>query len=303
MPQLTGGDAAYCALRALGVEHVFGIPSVHNIPIYDAILRNGGIKNIGPRHKQGAVHMADAYARATGKLGVAIVSTGPGTMNAVAGLHEAGFSSSPVLVITGQIGSAYYGKGKGMGHETEVQLPLLRTITRRAESVHHTEDIGQTIVDVAADILNGRPQPGAVEIPVDLQSATANIEMPKVALRPRLEPNRKALAEAIPLLSSARRPIIWAGGGVTTADASAELTRLAETLSALVITSINGRGSIPEDHRLCVGPLTDRKPVAELLGKADVVLAVGTRFQSRITQNWTIPINGKLIHRLSHYVY
>ena len=117
MARMTGGDAVYHALRALGVDHVFGIVSVHNIPIYDAIHRHGGIRTIDARHEQAAVHMADGFARTTGRLGVAITSTGPGAANSVSGLYEAGFASSPVLMITGQVDSAYYGKGKGFVHE------------------------------------------------------------------------------------------------------------------------------------------------------------------------------------------
>ncbi|MER3419924.1 MAG: thiamine pyrophosphate-binding protein, partial [Chloroflexota bacterium] len=125
MRQMTGGEAVYESLRALGVEHVFGIVSVHNIPIYDAILRGGGITPVAVRHEQAALHAADGYARATGKLGVAITSTGPGAANAVPGLFEAGFASSRVLMITGQIESAYYGKGKGFLHEAEHQVDML----------------------------------------------------------------------------------------------------------------------------------------------------------------------------------
>ena len=126
MPKsMTGGDAVYETLRALDVDTVFGIPSVHNIPIYDAILRLGGITPISVRHEQGAVHAADGYARATGKLGVAITSTGPGTTNAMTGLFEAGFASSKVLMITGQVESLHYGKGKGVLHEAENQLTML----------------------------------------------------------------------------------------------------------------------------------------------------------------------------------
>ncbi len=141
---ITGADLAYQALRALDVEHVFGIVSVHNIPIYDAILRHGGITPIDMRHEQAAVHAADGYARSCGKLGVAITSTGPGACNAVPGLFEAGFASSPVLMLTGQIDTPYLGKGKGFLHEAERQLEMLRTVTRRAERVQHADAIAET---------------------------------------------------------------------------------------------------------------------------------------------------------------
>ena len=119
MQEMTGGEAVVETLKACGVEYVFGIVSVHNIPIYDAILRLGGITPISVRHEQGALHAADGYARVTGKLGVAITSTGPGASNSMTGLFEAGFASSRVLMITGQIDSTFYGKGKGFLHEAE----------------------------------------------------------------------------------------------------------------------------------------------------------------------------------------
>ncbi len=154
---ISGGEEAYWALRALGVEQVFGISSVHNVPIFEAIYRLGGIKHVTCRHEQGCVHAADAYARTTGKLGVAIVSTGPGTTNTVTGLYEAGFASSPVMVITGQASSQYYGKGKGFIHENENQLPMLRTVAPHADTVRSRAVLGETIIRVGKAILSGRP--------------------------------------------------------------------------------------------------------------------------------------------------
>lgn len=296
MKTITGGQAAVEALKALGVRHVFGIVSVHNIPIYDAILQDGTITPIGVCHEQGAVHAADGYARATGRLGVAITSTGPGAANSMTALYEASFASSPVLMITGQVDTDYYGKGKGFLHEAENQLPMLRTVTRRAESVRRTSAIATTIVSVAHDLLSGRPQPGAVEIPIDLQYAQAEFTPPHVDEPARTEPNPSALAAATDRLRAARRPLIWAGGGVITAGAARALQQLAETLNAPVVTSTNGRGAIPEDHPLCLGPLAGDPRVEPVIAEADVTLAVGTRFQSGATRQWAMRVPGDLIH-------
>jgi acetolactate synthase-1/2/3 large subunit len=296
MRELTGGEAVYETLRALGVEHVFGIVSVHNIPIYDAILRGGGITPISVRHEQGALHAADGYARTTGKLGVAITSTGPGVTNSMTGLFEAGFASSPVLMITGQIDSAYYGKGKGFLHEAESQLAMLRTITGRTESVRRPEEIADTVLRVAGEVMTGRPRPSAVEIPVDFQYARAEFDRPGVDGWPKLAPNGEGIERAAELLRGAERPIIWSGGGVLTAEAGDTLTRLAETLNAPVFTSVNGRGAISEEHPLAMGPLPQQPQFAETIEAADVVLAVGTRFQGGATRNWTVKLPGKLIH-------
>ena len=296
MGNITGGDLIYQALRALDVEHVFGIVSVHNIPIYDAIQRGGGITPICVRHEQAGLHMADAYARATNKLGVAITSTGPGACNAVAGLFEAGFASSRVMMITGQVDLPYYGKGKGVLHEAEKQMDMLRSVTRRTESVREVGDVADAIFRVAEDILSGRPQPGAVEIPVDLQYA----EIPEQPLKfdmpvPRV-PDEAQIAEAASALSDASKRVIWAGGGVISAGASKELLVLAEALRAPVFTTTNGRGAISEDHELAMGPLTTQPGLRDVIQEADVVLAVGTRFQGGSTGNWSLDIPGRLIH-------
>jgi acetolactate synthase-1/2/3 large subunit len=296
MREMTGGEAVYETLRALGVDHVFGIVSVHNIPIYDAIHRGGGITPVAVRHEQGAVHAADGYARVTGKLGVAITSTGPGVTNGMTGLFEAGFASSRVMMITGQIDSGYYGKGKGFLHEAENQLAMLRTLTGRAESVRRPEEIGDTIFRVAQDVSTGRPRPGAVEIPIDFQYAKTEIDIPHVEAWPRRAPDRGAIEAAANLVKGASKVAIWAGGGVLTAGAEGELAQLAEALQAPVFTSSNGRGVLPEDHPLCMGGLTAQPGASQPLEQADVVIAIGTRFQGGSTRNWTLPFSGKLIH-------
>jgi acetolactate synthase-1/2/3 large subunit len=294
MSKITGGDAVYETLVSLGVEHVFGIVSVHNIPIYDAIGRGSEITPIDVRHEQGALHAADGYARATGKLGVAITSTGPGATNSMTGLYEAGFASSPVLMITGQVESIYYGKGKGVLHEAENQLAMLRTVTRACASPRSADEIIPELRRVAEAILTGRPQPGAFELPVDLQYG--QLEKPMLsAFEPhRQEPEPSILAAAIDLLTGSNRIVIWAGGGVVRSGASAELVDLAEALNAPVFTTTNGRGAIPEDHPLFMGVSMQacRKEVQD----ADLLLAVGTRFQGGATNNFTVDLPGALIH-------
>ena len=175
----TGADLMADALAQLEVEHVFGIVSIHNMPIMDAINRLGKTKIIDVRHEQGGTHAADGYARATGKLGVMIASTGPGTSNTVTGLYEAQYGSSRVLVITGQVETQFYGKGRGYVHEAENQVPMLASVCRRVESPRHVSQLGVALNSVINDIYTGRPQPGAIEIPIDIQyaetQATANI--------------------------------------------------------------------------------------------------------------------------------
>ena len=224
----TGGDLAYEALRALDVDHVFGIVSVHNIAIYDAILRGGEIETVDIRHEQAGVHAADGYARASGKLGVVITSTGPGACNSVAGLYEAGFASSPVLMLTGQVDSPYYGKTKGFLHEAENQLEMLRTVTRRSEHVYAVDDIADSILRVAHDVCSGRPQPGAVEIPCDFQYAETSAAAGRPVDGVSITASNAALQQAADLIAESGRRVIWAGGGVISADAADQLVALAE---------------------------------------------------------------------------
>jgi len=294
--EMTGGEAVAAALEKLGVRHVFGIVSVHNLPIYDAIARRGTITPIGVRHEQAAAHAADGYARATGELGVVIASTGPGTTNTMTGLFEAGFASSPVLLVTGQIDSGYLGKAKGFLHEAEHQRLMLSSLCRRVESVRRTEDIGRAIIAVAADIRAGRPQPGAVEIPVDQQYRRAEVTIPDLRTDQAYTPNADALSKVADALAAATRPVLWAGGGVVSSGAGPALTALAEHLGAPVVTTIEGRGSIPEDHPLCLGALTTSPQVEEIVSDADVVLAAGTRFQGGSTRNWRLSFGGTLAH-------
>lgn len=294
--ELTGGEAVVAALDMLGVRHVFGIVSVHNLPIYDAIARRGTITPVAVRHEQAAAHAADGYARATGELGVVIASTGPGTTNTMTGLFEAGFASSPVLLVTGQIDSGYLGKGKGFLHEAEQQRLMLSSLCRRVETVRRTEDIGRAVIAVAEDIRAGRPQPGAVEIPIDQQYRRAEVAIPDPRKDTAYVPDADAVAKAAEALAAATRPVLWAGGGVVSAGAGPALVALAERLGAPVVTTIEGRGSIPEDHPLSLGALTISQPVEDVVSGADLVLAVGTRFQGSSTRNWRLSFGGTLAH-------
>ena len=296
MAGMTGGEAVHAALRELGVEHVFGIVSVHNLPIYDAILRGDAITAVDVRHEQAAVHAADGYSRATGRLGVAIASTGPGTTNTMTGLYEAAAASSRVLLVTGQVETRYYGKGRGVLHEAEQQRAMLSTLTRRTESPTRSDAIAASVLRLAADIVAGRPQPGAIELPIDLQYATSEAPLPRAEPPAPIEPEPDALARAVELLAGSRRRLIWAGGGVIRAGASAALRRLAEALEAPVLTTVNGRGALPEDHPLCLGALTADPRLSPLLAEAETVLAVGTRLAAGATRNFSLALGGDLVH-------
>ncbi|MEV0618322.1 thiamine pyrophosphate-binding protein [Nonomuraea sp. NPDC050404] len=292
----TGAGQVAAALEVLGVGHVFAIASVHNLPILRELRARGAVEVVGMRHEQAAVHAADGYARATGRLGVALVSTGPGTANAMGGLYEASFASSRVLLITGQVESAHLGRGRGYLHEAENQGDMLRAVCRAVSLARRADDLGAEVVRLAREAITGRPRPVALEIPIDLQRAPA--EEPELAAPriPRDEVDDKAAGEAARLLARARRPLIWAGGGVTGSGACAELAALAEAARVPVVTSREGRGALPEDHPLCLGAFPALEPLRSYVEAADVVLAVGTRFQMYSTDSWRLRLPGDLIH-------
>ena len=296
MAMITGGQAVAETLASLGVTRVFGIVSVHNLPIYDALSLHPDIEVTNVRHEQAAAHAADAYSRVTGGLGVILTSTGPGAVNAIAGIYEAAFVSSQLLMITGQIESRFLGKAKGFLHEYEKQPDMLGSVCRAVASVRYTEDISTDIAGVVDDIRRGRPQPGAVEIPIDLQYRTAEVQIVGSPDVERLSPDENLLDQAAELLQQAERPIIWAGGGVNISGAAHELTALAERLGAPVVTTIEGRGSISEAHEFSLGFRTDRVLGMEIFEDADLVFAVGTRFQNYATRVWTLPMPENLIH-------
>lgn len=285
---VTGADQVAQALADLQVDHVFGIVSIHNMPIFDAINRLGRTRIVDVRHEQAGTHAADGYARATGKLGVMIASTGPGTTNTVTGLYEAAYASSRVLVITGQAETRFYGKGVGYVHEAEQQVPMLASVCRRVESPRHVAQLLPSLHAVIADMFSGRSAPGAIEIPIDLQYATVDEAASReisfapfagvVQRQPQFPPDAVQIASMAERIRSARRRVIVAGGGVIASGAGSALQSLAERLDAPVITTVDGRGAISEEHRLLVGNYYESAGMRAAIADADVTLAIGTRF-------------------------
>ena len=292
---VTGGEAVVAALEALGVECIFGVPSQQNLALFDALSKSTRIRVIGTRNEAGAAHAADGYARATGRLGVAIVSTGPGTANAVNGLYEAGFASSPVMLITTQIDRVHLGKHKAFIHDAEGQFAMLQSVTRRTARVLHGHQIRETLLAVAEDILSGRPQPGAIEIPTDLLSARipASTAVPRPLQHDA--PNPAMLGAVADLIAKAKRPLLWLGGGCVRGDAEEAVRAFVEHLGAPVVTTLNGRSALATDHPLAVGSATSYPAFRKLLDAADLVVAVGTRFQAVASGFWTLPLAGKLV--------
>ena len=286
----TGGDAIVRVLAHAGVDTVFGVISVANFAIYDALSRHGGIRAVAARGEAGAVNMADAYARASGRLGVAITSTGPGTGNAAGALMEAQNAGTPLLHLTGHVESDALDKGRGAGHEMKGQTEMLRAISKAAFRPIGPASVPWSIQAAMEQALTTPRGVATVEVPVDYQRGLVAPIEPALLDIPRRAPAPDEVRRAAEILAGARRLVIWYGSGVLAADAAPEACALAEALGAPVITSHGGRGALPEDHPLCIGHFPSSPPVLGLFQDADVLLAVGTRLRGIETNNWRITL-------------
>ncbi len=286
--QCTGGDIIVRMLKAAGVECIFGVISIHNLPIYDAIARQGGIRTITNRSEPGAVNMADGYAKAAGALGVVITSTGAGAGNAAGPLIEAQTNGTPLLHLTGQIDSPYLDQAKGFIHECKDQLGMLEAISKEAFRIRSIGSLTATMQHAIEVALTAPTGVVSVEIPIDIQKMM--FTTPEISFEPSTHPTPVILAmkEAADILASAKRPLIWSGNGVIQAGATEELTSIAEMWGAGVLTSQAGRGAIREDHPQCIGNFAYNSAIRDFLASCDVLLAVGTRFRGSETRVWKL---------------
>jgi len=293
----TGGTAVVKALRAEGVDTIFGIPAAHIVHIYDALLDEPGIRRILARHEQGAAFMADGYARATGRPGVVIVTDGPGVTNTATAVSEAYVDSTPLLIISSQTATPYIGHERGNLHEMKDQSGMMQSIVGAQYSVRRVADIPRAIHAAMQRLQTERPRPVHIEIPTDILSATEEVVFLPPESYPRRVADEAALDRAADLLRAAQRPLIYAGGGVVSAGAEKELLRLAQVLDAPVMTTIMGKGAIPEDHPLSLGPSPRLPPAGRtLVAESDAVLAIGTKLGAMATENWKLPLPDNLIH-------
>jgi acetolactate synthase I/II/III large subunit len=289
-----GGAALVRVLREADVDTVFGIVSVHNLPLVQAV--NDAMRFVPVRHEAAAVNAADGYARARGGLGCALTSTGTGAGNAAGALIEALTAGSPVLHVTGQIPTTFLGEGRGFIHETKDQAGMLAAVSNRVITLGETDDAAAVLCAAVRDALGDGIAPSgpvSIEWPIDLQYAPSRLAAISI---PEAHPTmleRDAIAAAAALLSAAKRPAIWVGGGGI--GAAAEITALAEMLGAAVFTSNAGRGTVPETHALCVGNYAATPGGQELLAAADVLLTVGTHFRSNETRTYALRLPAKHI--------
>lgn len=288
MPQHNGGDLLVALLRDLGVDTVFGVVSVHNLPLVEATGRD--LRFVPVRHEATAVNAADGHGRARGGIGCALTSTGTGAGNAAGSLIESLATGSRVLHVTGQIDSRHLGAGRGYIHETRDQLGMLRAVSAHAATVPDAARAARVLRDAADHLLGPAGGPASVEWPIDLQYAPQDpAALP--AARPTPAPVRPApdaLDAAADALAAARRPLVWAGGGATTAGP--ELAALLDRTGAGLLTSNSGRGAIPETDDRCIGNFATTPTGRALLADADLLLTVGTHFRSNESADWSLEL-------------
>jgi acetolactate synthase I/II/III large subunit len=288
--QLTGAQALVRSLEQQGVEVVFGLPGGTILPTYDPLL-SSSVRHVLVRHEQGAGHAAEGYAWATGKPGVCIATSGPGATNLVTALSDAYMDSVPMVAITGQVGTSMIGTDAFQEADiTGITLP----ITKHNEIVTDVERIPAAVAEAFHIATTGRPGPVLIDVPKDIQQATgpwrlADGEWPPAMDLPgyRLPgpPDRAAIEAAAALILQARRPVLYAGGGVIKSDSHAQLIRLAELAQAPVTTTLMARGAIPDTHPLALGMpgMHGTYPAVAALQEADLVVALGSRFDDRVT--------------------
>lgn len=295
MPELvTGSQATIAQLLAEGVELVLSIPGGHNLPLCDAVLDRPGLRFLTGRHEQELGFIANGYSRASGRIAVPLLITGPGVTNCITPLADAYVDSVPMVVIANHAETRLI--GKGAFHEVRKQTRLLSSVTKWSHRVARVEEIPGALRKAFRQAFQGRPGPTAVEIPVNLQTERAAVEIYPGARSKRRSADTGAVREAAGRLSRARSPLIYAGNGVNLSEAGAELLQLVERLEAPCFTTALAKGVIPEDHPLSLGwGWVERGPARPFLEEADALLVVGSSLDEVETAGWTLPFPKNLI--------
>jgi acetolactate synthase-1/2/3 large subunit len=282
----TGAELIVELLEEHRVEVVFGLPGVHNLALWEA-LRGSSIRLVGVRHEQAAAYAADGYARATGRLGVALTTTGPGAANTLGAVGEAWASRSPVLVIATDIASTLRRPDsyRGVLHECTDQAAMFAPVTKATHTVRAADDVADAAAAALLDVTLAPQRPVYLEIPTDLLLAPASGAGP--AETADLESAGDELDSAVSALAGAARPLVWIGGGAR--EAGAEVARLAERLAAPVLTTYGAAGVLPPAHPCLVGMPPHVAPAGALWDEADVVIAIGSDLDGVQTQNFAMP--------------
>ncbi len=283
---MLGAEAIVASLEAEGVEVVFGYPGGQAIRIYDALYDSTQLRHVLARHEQGAVHMADGYARATGRPGVAIVTSGPGATNTVTGIATAYMDSVPLVVITGQVPRPVIGTDSFQ--ESDI-VGITMPVVKHSYLLQSTDELTTTMREAFHIASTGRPGPVLIDVPSDLAGSMMTFEYPDEVNIPSYKPtyrgNAKQIRAAAKLIEAAERPVLYVGGGIVSSEASPELIRLAELMQIPVVTTLMGKGAFPSSHPLCLGPvgMHGAKYSNLAMTESDLIIASGARFSDRVT--------------------
>ncbi len=282
-------QAAISELANNGVRHIFGLPGTAVMDMLDGLYGRDDLRFVTVRHEQVAVSMADGYARVTGRQGVCLTTGGPGAANSIIGMTTAYKDSSPVVLLTGNIPPALWGRNT---HNEWDQLTMLRPVTKWQAQARRPEDVPGLVGQGLTAAVSGRPGPVHIDLPLNLQDVEVKYaEHPPVkAGRNRLAPSHEEVSRAYGLILESERPVIFAGGGVVASGASSALREFAEALNIPVITTLTSRGCIPDDHPLCFGLAHGQslKSCNKAVGESDLIIGLGTRFNDLATSSWTI---------------
>ena len=283
---MTGAQAIIASLEAEGVDTIFGYPGGQAIKIYDALYDSEQINHVLARHEQGATHMADGYARATGKVGVVLVTSGPGATNTVTGIATAYMDSIPMVVITGQVTRGVIGTDSFQ--ESDI-VGITMPVVKHSFLLQSTDDLTHTFREAFYIASTGRPGPVLIDIPSDLSGAEMVFHYPESVSLPSYKPtyrgNARQVKQAAELIQKAKRPLLYAGGGIVTSHACAELTELAERMQIPVVTTLMGKGAMRCSNPLNLGPvgMHGSKYANMAVTECDLLIAVGARFSDRVT--------------------
>ena len=304
MPRMSGAQAITESLKAHDVDTIFGIISIHTLDLFDVLFNEQeSLRFIGCRQELGAGFMADGYARATGKPGVLLTSTGPGAADSVGALGEAYYSSSPVLELTTNVEQENVNSGKLSTHETKDQLGMFRAVTDWNALIDQIESIPDHMVEAFQRFQARRPRPIELELPTDLLGKQAEVEVlsPRAPEIPQGDP--VMVERALDTLLKAKRPVIFVGEEVQSLGGTEEIVRLAEMLGAPIVTGDGAKGAVPEDHPLSLGQILGRRiwgenPLQEWISTCDVVLVLGSILPLRSTVGVGLKLPETVIHVL-----
>ena len=297
---MLGAEAVVASLEAEGVTTVFGYPGGQAIKLYDALYGSEQITHVLARHEQGAVHMADGYARATGRPGVVMVTSGPGATNTVTGIATAYMDSVPLVVITGQVGRGVIGTDSFQ--ESDI-VGITMPVVKHSYLLQSTDELTRTIREAFHIAVTGRPGPVLIDIPSDVAGEEMVFEYPDEVSLPSYKPtyrgNAKQIRTACRLLEEAEQPLLYVGGGVVSSGATEELTALMDAMQVPAVVTLMGKGGVPASHPLNLGPvgMHGAKYSNMAMTEADLIIAAGARFSDRVTGRVSeFAPNAKIVH-------